>query len=327
MTWMSAVPALAVLGLSLPTLAQPAAAAKRPPATASTSAPVSAPPPACPPGAYCEEAELAPPPPPALPAPAPAPVEPPDDNGGTTVVIPPPSPGSDPHQPRVFVYQPGTDGGPGQVVIYEEGAEPPYYPGMRSERQPPRRKKRRRRRRNRRWGLNLRVDGVLLPQHHSEDSAGMGGLGLSLRYRPIRHFALGVSADFVAGTDSNGYARQEVPLALNALFYANPRNMAQFYIFGGVNWSFASVLADEEQAHLSEGDRDNYTYFGGHLGLGIEFRLTHLIGLNLDGLGFVRTRTDDDQDGRYPEFHNPRTNEGSNSSAGGILRAGVSFWW
>ncbi len=166
-----------------------------------------------------------------------------------------------------------------------------------------------------------------MPQHSAEDSAGMGGLGMSLRYRPIRHFALGVSADFLAGSDANGYSRQEVPLALNALFYANPRNMAQFYIIGGVNWSFASVLAEEQQTHLAEGDKDNYTYFGGHLGLGLEFRITHLIGINLDGLAFVRTRTDDDQDGRYPEFYNPRTNEGSNSSAGGMVRAGVSFWW
>ena len=48
---------------------------------------------------------------------------------------------------------------------------------------------------------------------------------------------------------------------------------------------------------------------------------------NFDGMAFVRTRTDSDDHGEFPEFYNPRTQEASNSSAAGMLRAGVTFWW
>jgi hypothetical protein len=307
-------------------------------------------PPDCPPGAFCEEVPVEPP---AEAAPEEGEVseegaEAPEEggveagaaeegseeasekttaekSGPVTVVLPP---AEDPNKPRTFTYHPDPDGGPGQVVIYEDGDAPPHLDGkVKRVRKKVRRRKRLRR--HRRWGMNLRVDGVLLPQYkeNAEHDSGMAGLGLSLRYRPTPMFALDFAADFLGGIDSMGFERQEIPLALSAMLYANPRNVVQFYMFGGINWSFARVFSENVEVHLAEGTQDEYTYFGGHAGLGLEFRVSKLVGINVDGLGFIRTRTDDDGNGAYPEFFDPGTREASNSSGGGLLRAGVTFWW
>ncbi|MBW2454526.1 MAG: hypothetical protein JRI68_08445 [Deltaproteobacteria bacterium] len=292
--------------------------------------------PPCPPGAFCEEQEVTPPeealtPEEAEEAAAAAEAEAAADEDGTTVVLPPPRPGDDPGRPRTFTYVPDPDGGPGQVIIYEDGAGPPHFPGDEMEPAPPPPPpppEKRKWRRHRRWGLNLRIDGALLPRMGDEQAdVGMAGMGLSLRYRPIPHFALDLSGDFLGGHDSNGFERQEVPISASAMLYVNPRSLAQFYFFGGLNWSFARVQSDELQAHFAEGTQDDYTYFGGHLGAGLEFRVARLIGINIDGLAFARTRTDDDGDGRYPEYIDPDSGETSNTSTAGLLRAGVTFWW
>jgi hypothetical protein len=215
-------------------------------------------------------------------------------------------------------------------VIYEGGDRPPHLAGEKVQKRVRRTRERRTElARHRRWGMNLRVEGALLPQYH-EDAAndtGMAGLGLSLRYRPTPMFALDFAADFLGGVDANGLERQEIPLALSAMIYANPRNVVQFYMMGGMNWSFARVFSDTVQPNLREGTQDDYTYFGGHAGLGLEFRVSKLVGINVDGLGFIRTRTDDDGDGAFPEYYDRKNGEISNSSAGGLLRAGVTFWW
>jgi hypothetical protein len=310
--------------------------------------------PACPPGAFCEETTVAPPEEEGDEAEAPAepteasPTDPaategaaPSDeaaaapaeeasgaeeanDGPTTVVLPPRPQGQDPTKPRSFTVIPGANGDPDQVIVYEDGDSPNRSTGVVKHRH-----RRAHFNRHRRWGMNLRVDGVLLPQYRDDvdNDSGMAGLGLSLRYRPTPMFALDFAGDFLGGIDANGLERQEVPLALSAMLYANPRNVVQFYLFGGINWSFARVFSEEVQANLAEGTSDEYTYFGGHAGLGLEFRVSKLVGINVDGLAFIRTRTDDDGDGAYPEFYNPETQEASNSSAGGLLRAGVTFWW
>jgi hypothetical protein len=276
---------------------------------------------ACPPGAFCEQTE----------------VEPPESAGevagdkttsaseqaGTTVRLPPPRQGDDPRRPRTFTYVPDPDGGPGQVIIYEDGAGPP-----RSEIDDVPAPPKRRWHRHRRWGLNLRVDGILLPRTRGEvDGIGMAGLGLGIRYRPVPAFALDLSGDFVGGVDTNGLERQEVPIAASAMIYVNPKSLAQFYLMGGLNWAFARVFSDEVRDNLANGTSDEYTYFGGHFGLGLEFRVSRLVGLGIDGLAFVRTRTDDDQNGTKPEYLDTETGEYSNSSTAGLIRAGVTFWW
>ena len=288
----------------------------------------------CPPGAFCEQTKVSPPDAEAPDAEAVAGDEVTAARGddGTTVTLPPPPEGSDPDKARTFTYQPDPDGGPGQIIIYEDGDAPPAAGGL-SEVEapppPPTPKERKRWRKHRRWGMNLRVAGVLMPRYRSDvdDASGMAGLGLSLRYRPTPMFALDLGTDFVGGIDANGYERQELPISVSAMLYANPRNVVQFYLFGGLNWSFARVFSERIEPHLADGNSDEYTYFGGHGGLGLEFRVSKLVGINVDGMAFVRTRTDSDDSGRFPEFYNPRTSEASNSSAAGMLRAGVTFWW
>ena len=298
---------------------------------------------ACPPGAYCEEAEVAPP---SQPQPQPQTrhndnqQQPQAEPGSVTVVLPPPPPGRDPYKPRIFVYRPDPQGGPGEIVIYEDGipAPPPadYVaghhhagehdngPGVRKRK----RRRRKRRRRARRFGLNLRLQGALMPRERQDGgSGGMGGLGLSFRYRPIGRFALDFGADFLAGIASNGFARQEVPLSLSAMLYLNPRSKAQFYLLGGIHWSFAKVFSERVEPNFAGGQQDAYNYFGGHGGLGIEFRVVRMLGIHIDGLLFARTRTDADPSGSFPEFYDPKTNEASNTSAAGLIRAGVTFWW
>ncbi|MFP6686781.1 MAG: outer membrane beta-barrel protein [Polyangiaceae bacterium] len=253
---------------------------------------------------------------------------------GQTVTLPPPRPGSDPDSPRVIVVHPDRPGRPGQVVIYEDGEMPPYWEGdpgpppAARRRRSRRRRSRRRRRFNQKWGINLRLDGVLLPSARSRsEDEGMGGIGASVRYRPMPHLAFDAGVDYIGGIDANGYRRYELPVGLNLMFFPNPHSLAQFYLFGGVNWSMAEVQSDTWQSHLANGTSDSYGYFGGQLGLGLEFRVSPLLGIHIDGLGFARTRTDDDEGGRFAEYISRRTGETSNSSAGGMLRIGVNFWW
>lgn len=288
----------------------------------------------CPPGAYCEKAAVEPPA--ELTEPqggvAAEGAEATAAQGGTTVVIPPPPPGADPNAPRVLVVQPSPDGQPGQVVLYEPGAAPPHVPGastpVRPVPPPPPPPPKRKWRRHRAWGMNLHLEGVLLPRYHSRvDAPGMVGLGLGLRYRPIPHFGIGLDADFRGGLDSMNYERREIPIALNAMVYPNPRDLVQFYAFGGVHVAYAQVFSDRLEPHLEEGTSDEYSYFGGQLGLGLEFRVSQLVGINIDGYGFLRMRLDDDGDGLYPEMYDPRSRESSNTSGGGVLRGGLTFWW
>jgi len=259
------------------------------------------------------------------------------EDGSSTVVLPPRKPGSDPGASRWILVQPGRDGQPEQVIVYEDGDDPPHAPRSPVVRKTVREvstvhheQPKKRWRRHRRWGMNLRLEGIILPQYRDDvEDAGMAGLGLSLRYRPIPHFALGFGADFLGGTDGNGYERQEIPLSLSAMVYFNPRSLAQVYLLAGANWSFARVFSDEYQPNLAEegGFADEYNYFGGHAGLGMEFRVSRLIGLNIDGLAFVRSRTDSDEEGRFPEFYDPENGEASNTSVAGMVRGGVTFWW
>lgn len=365
-TLMGAASALAVCGLVSTASAQdpsgepvraPAkrAAAKKAPkkAPAKKAAPKQAPAeeaaaeeaaPNCPPGAFCEQQEVTPAPEaqsredaaaePANESTAASETAAGPEQAGTTVVLPPARQGEDPSKPRTFTYVPDPDGGPGQLIIYEDGAKPkqsapPLERQWKREKiEPPPAPDKKQWRRHRKVGLNLRVGGVLLPRENdNSDDIGMAGLGMGLRFRPVPGFALELSGDFIGGTDTNGYDRQEIPIAATMMIYVNPKSLAQFYLMAGAHYAFARVESGEPQAHLADYDADEYNYFGGQGGMGLEFRVSRLVGINIDGLAFVRTRVDDDQDGAYPEFYDAETQESTNSSVAGLLRAGVTFWW
>jgi len=192
------------------------------------------------------------------------------------------------------------------------------------------------------WGLNLRLQGVTFGGDHdgrgknsdepvAAKDAGMGGFGLSLRYRPVPSFAFEGGVDIIGGTDFNGFERVEMPVSLNGLLYLNPRSRAQFYLTGGVHWSTATLTSQDpdprfEPAKDGNGYSTEYKYFGGQGGIGLEFRVSRRFALNVDALAFIRKRTDDKADAQ-PEFVDPKTGNTTNTSAGGLFRGGLTFWW
>lgn len=296
--------------------------------------------PNCPPGAwFCEDADVQPPPEVTAPANEPeaqpdadaepepdekpakrrkkrapadadAPPQLPPHGRRPHVVVVPPG-----HPPDVVIIPPP----PPPVVVHRVPPPPPPPP-------PPKRVWRRE------FGLNLRLEGIAMGQHNgaAHDDAGMGGLGVSFRYRPIPVFALDVGVDLLGGRDYNGFERIETPFSINTLLYVNPRNRVQFYFLGGIHWSHAEVRS-ETYSPLLDGYGDDgygyaaeYSYFGGQLGAGLEFRISKRVALNVDFVGFVRSRTDD---GPRAEFVDWETGRTSNTSGGGLLRGGITFWW
>jgi len=177
--------------------------------------------------------------------------------------------------------------------------------------------------------MNFRVQGLTMGSDSGAAfNAGMGGVGLSLRYRPVPAFAFDVGLDILAGNDYNGFERTETPLSLSGMLFVNPRSRVQFYFIGGINFSRAEVRSDHYTPLLTAAGGNEYTseytYFGGQGGIGLEFRLSRRVAFDVDFLGFVRKRTDD---GLQPEFVDWETGQTTNTSGGGLLRGGISFWW
>lgn len=177
------------------------------------------------------------------------------------------------------------------------------------------------------WGLNLRVEGAAMGDGARNDAA-MGGLGMSLRYRPVPAFGFDLGVDVLGGKDFNGFSRVETPVSLNAMIFVNPRSRVQFYLMGGAHLSHAEVRSDFRSPLLEPtGDGRygaDYDYFGGQGGAGLEFRLGRRVGLAFDALGFIRKRTDD---GYKPEYVDAATGKSTNTSGGVLFRGGLNFWW
>ena len=288
----------------------------------------------CPQGSwFCADAEVKP----GVPAPqAPAPAAQPPRSAVVVVEEPPAPPPVERRPPRppappppVVIYQPVPQAPPPRVIIVAPGYGYGYtQPPPRFAAPPPPRVPR--------WhpefGIDLRVEGVALGHpNNGTYNAGMGGVGLSLRYRPVPHFAFDLGVDLLAGTDYNGFQRTEVPISLSGILYVNPKSRVQFYLMGGGNISRAEVRSDfpAPQLGLVDGGTQygaTYTYAGGQGGGGFELRLSRRVALHLDALGFIRTRIDSNADAA-PEFTDPQTGKTTNLSAGALIRGGVNLWW
>jgi hypothetical protein len=294
----------------------------------------------CPPGSwFCAEVDVAVPAP-ALPqAPrippqvAPAPAEEPDAPAPPPAPVrrrpAPPMPGAAP--PPVVIYQPVPLAPPPQVIVvtpgygygYGQGYARPRPPTMSAPPPAPRWRSE--------FGINLRVEGMAINKPGAGAfNAGLGGVGLSLRYRPVPHFAFDLGVDVLAGTDYNGFQRTEVPVSLSGILFVNPRSRVQFFLLAGGNVSRAEVRSDlaASQLHPVDGGTqfgDTYTYVGGQGGGGFEFRLSRRVALDLDAIGFVRKRIDDS--GKPPEFTDPQSGKTTNVSGGALVRGGLTFWW
>ncbi len=207
--------------------------------------------------------------------------------------------------PPVVVYQPP----PPTVVVQAREAPPAYYYVPRTP--PPKRE----------WGLNLHVGGLMLGSGR-DNNAGMGMVGLGLRFRPIPQAALEGNLDFAGGRDYNGYRRRETAFTLNGLVFLNPRSRTQVYLLGGFGWSGARAVDDRDGFDRAE---YSYGYFGVQGGAGLEFRLSKAVALNIDLRGMIRGRVDDDR--RYnPEFVDGN-GRSTNTSGAGLVQGGLTFYW
>jgi hypothetical protein len=159
----------------------------------------------------------------------------------------------------------------------------------------------------------------------------MGGAGFGLRYKPIPYFGIEANLDFLGGTDYNGFDRTETAFTFNGLVFLNPRSHAQVYLLGGFGWSSAHLHGGDPIVYNNNFIRDtgfdpSYSYFGGQAGIGLELRLSRHFALNADLRGFVRSRIDDNANAS-PEFVDQSTGRTSNTSGGGLITAGMTFYF
>jgi Outer membrane protein beta-barrel domain len=231
-------------------------------------------------------------------------------------------------RPRVVVVE--EDGGyatpPPNVVIVTQQHKPRVVrraPSYATPAPPPRRQPKL----YSKWGFNLRIQGAAMGDGANVD-AGIGGVGLGLRYRPVPAFGFDLGLDIIGGKDFNGFTRIETPVSLNAMIFVNPRSRVQFYLIGGAHLSQAQVRSDVQHPLLDRREDGTwgaeYSYFGGQGGAGLEFRLGRRVGLSFDALAFLRKRTDDNPKPEYVEVETGRT---TNTSAGVLFRGGLNFWW
>lgn len=184
-----------------------------------------------------------------------------------------------------------------------------------------------RRVRFREWGVNLHgAIGLMGNDAAMSADASMNGLGAALRFRPIPHIAIEGSLELLWGTDYNGFDRFENAVMVSALFFANPRSAIQLYGLAGLGvggaWVDSSFSADDSARRRDE----RYAYLGAHLGFGVEARITRQFVLGGDLLGFLRERQDRHANER-PEFIDPSTHRATNTSGGGLIRLGATFYW
>ncbi|MEM8608392.1 MAG: hypothetical protein AAGF92_14885 [Myxococcota bacterium] len=162
--------------------------------------------------------------------------------------------------------------------------------------------------RERKVGLHFDVAGAF------GGDLAMGGFTGALRLRPAKHFALDLGSGYLAGRDSTGAYRSEVPVTANMLFFVNPQHKVQFYFLLGGGASFGRR---EELGEVRD-----MIHAGGQLGAGLEFRIARGFALNLDVRGVVRQRVDNDP---RPEFIDGT--RGTDTSAGAVTTFGATVYF
>lgn len=222
-----------------------------------------------------------------------------------------------PAAPPVVVYQPAP---PPVVVVRQPEYRGYYYRPYKAG--PPYRQTE--------WGLNLRFDGAVFGAGKSGDS-GMGGVGAGLRYKLAPYFGIEGGVDWVIGRDYNSFRRAETGFSLTGLLFVNPQSRAQLYFLGGLNYSIARVTDDSQLTGMGgfpsngSGNDFTYNYFGGQFGIGMEFRISKVLALNMDVRGIIRSRTDD-LSKTTPEFTDSRGRT-TNTSGGALITGGMTFYF
>ena len=211
----------------------------------------------------------------------------------------------------------------GQQVITQPGSQPPpppVHPPPPAVRRVPWREH---------FGLNLRAEGAGFSSA-TGDRVGMGGAGLSMRWRPAPAFALDAGLDILGGNDYYSKTRIESAVSLSGIVFFNPKSLLQVYMLGGFHVSHAEIEDNNSYCAnnggsicFDSGGSTGRDYIGLQGGLGVELRLAKHFGIDLDGLGILRTGIGNGP----PEFTNPKTGQTSDTSGAGRARAGVTFWW
>jgi hypothetical protein len=229
------------------------------------------------------------------------------------IVLPAPAPAP---APQVVVpgYQP-----PPPVYVYPQPAPRPVY--VYAEREPF-------------WGasrlgIDIRVDGAAgFGGNRANEAYGLGGAGLGLRYRVAPHFGLEAGVDVLGGRDWNNDKRVEVAGSLGGLIFFNPRSRAQLYLSGGLLADHAKASGIGLSGPTFVGSRTSstdlvYDHVGGYAGLGLEMFAARHLSFHLDARGVIRQRVGGDS----PEFTDPSTGRTSNTSAGLLGSAGMTFYF
>lgn len=176
------------------------------------------------------------------------------------------------------------------------------------------------------FGLNLRAEGAGFASAGG-NRVGMGGAGISMRWRPARAFALDVGLDVLGGNDYYDKTRIESAFSMSGMIFFNPKSLFQIYALGGFHISHAEIETSNpcptNTYCFASSDTTGRDYIGLHGGLGVELRLAKHFGIDLDGLGIIRTGIGNDS----PEFTNPKTGQTSDTSGAGVVRGGITFWW
>src|SRR5260221_7612738 len=123
------------------------------------------------------------------------------------------------------------------------------------------------------WGAQIRLETATMG-HNASPDAGMGGLGFSVRPKLTPRFAIDFGIDFLRGQDFYGEDRSETAFFINPMFFVNPRNRVQLYLFGGFGVSGAEVT-HVDQTH------SRYNYMGFDGGVGLELRFSRHIAIDL----------------------------------------------
>ena len=174
----------------------------------------------------------------------------------------------------------------------------------------------------RRFGVNAHANFALLGNDpYAHESASMQGAGAALRFRPMKMLGIDTGFEFIGGRDWNGDRRFESALLVHALLFVNPADRLELHVLSGFGLSQAFV---RDSGSIGIEHRRN-GYFGWDLGFGLDWYATKRVAIGLELLGFVRVRTNDRRDD--PEFVDPGTHRATNTSAGGLVRPGVTLYW
>jgi hypothetical protein len=241
-----------------------------------------------------------------------------DDHAGKTR---PPPPSAAPPPPDAPGPRPLTPAPPPpSPLIFPEPAEPdlaaePPAEGAPAEPPAP----------NGELGVNVHF-GVGLFGPGASDRAGLVGLGFAFRVRPMPLFAVDLGLEFMGGVDYNGNDRAEQMFTTNVVFFVNPGDPVQAFVFAGLGLGGAQARVEHLGGMAVPPHHASYAYFGGLGGLGVEWRFVESAALTGDFSLFARTRVDQSQYGE-PEYVDPSSHLTTNGSGGGLFRLGSTFYF